>query len=132
MLIVSGHRANDRLRFFIEPTGIQSEILTALCVYCFAAKRYADIFVTRSPDGGASFSPAVNVSDSAGASELADLAVDEAGVVYVNRAADATTSAWTGGQPFGGWKRSGTAGKAGGGPYYLQQYLREQSRTVVT
>ena len=27
---------------------------------------------------------------------------------------------------------SGTAGKAGGGPYYLQQYLREQSRTVVT
>lgn len=33
--------------------------------------------------------------------------------------------------PFGGWKRSGTGGKAGGGPYYLQQYLREQSRTIV-
>ena len=56
----------------------------------------------------------------------------EAGVVYVNRAAGATTGAWPGVQPFGGWKRSGTAGKAGGGPYYLQQYLREQSRTVVT
>lgn len=55
----------------------------------------------------------------------------EAGVVYVNRAAGATTGAWPGVQPFGGWKRSGTAGKAGGGPYYLQQYLREQSRTVV-
>ena len=53
----------------------------------------------------------------------------EAGVVYVNRAAGATTGAWPGVQPFGGWKRSGTAGKAGGGPYYLQQYLREQSRT---
>jgi 1-pyrroline-5-carboxylate dehydrogenase len=35
-------------------------------------------------------------------------------------------------QPFGGWKRSGTAGNAGGGPYYLQQYLREQSRTIVS
>jgi 1-pyrroline-5-carboxylate dehydrogenase len=56
----------------------------------------------------------------------------EAGVVYVNRAAGATTGAWPGVQPFGGWKRSGTAGKAGGGPYYLQQYLREQSRTIVS
>ena len=55
----------------------------------------------------------------------------EAGVVYVNRSAGATTGAWPGVQPFGGWKRSGTAGKAGGGPYYLQQYLREQSRTRV-
>ncbi len=34
-------------------------------------------------------------------------------------------------QPFGGWKGSGTSGKAGGGPYYVQQYLREQSRTVI-
>jgi 1-pyrroline-5-carboxylate dehydrogenase len=56
----------------------------------------------------------------------------EAGVVYVNRSAGATTGAWPGVQPFGGWKRSGTAGKAGGGPYYLQQYLREQSRTIVS
>lgn len=55
----------------------------------------------------------------------------EAGVVYVNRAAGATTGAWPGVQPFGGWKRSGTNGKLGGGPYYLQQYLREQSRTRV-
>lgn len=55
----------------------------------------------------------------------------EAGVVYVNRAAGATTGAWPGVQPFGGWKRSGTAGKLGGGPHYLQQYLREQSRTQV-
>ena len=55
----------------------------------------------------------------------------EAGVVYVNRRAGATTGAWPGVQPFGGWKGSGTGGKAGGGPYYVQQYLREQSRTVV-
>jgi 1-pyrroline-5-carboxylate dehydrogenase len=56
----------------------------------------------------------------------------EAGVVYVNRRAGATTGAWPGVQPFGGWKASGTNGKAGGGPYYLHQYLREQSRTIVT
>ena len=43
--------------------------------------------------------------------------------------AGATTGAWPGVQPFGGWKGSGTNGKAGGGPYYVQQYLREQSRT---
>jgi 1-pyrroline-5-carboxylate dehydrogenase len=56
----------------------------------------------------------------------------EAGVVYVNRAAGATTGAWPGVQPFGGWKGSGTSGKAGGGLYYVQQFLREQSRTVVS
>ncbi|MDP9343085.1 MAG: aldehyde dehydrogenase family protein [Actinomycetota bacterium] len=55
----------------------------------------------------------------------------EAGVVYVNRRAGATTGAWPGYQPFGGWKGSGTSGKAGGGDYYLLQYMREQSRTVI-
>jgi 1-pyrroline-5-carboxylate dehydrogenase len=34
-------------------------------------------------------------------------------------------------QPFGGWKGSGTTGKASGGPYYVHQYMREQSRTVI-
>ena len=56
----------------------------------------------------------------------------EAGVVYVIRPAGATTGAWPGVQPFGGWKGSGGAGKAGGGHYYVQQYLREQSRTEVS
>ncbi len=54
-----------------------------------------------------------------------------AGVVYVNRPSGATTGAWPAVQPFGGWKGSGTGGKGGGGPYYLAQYLREQSRTVI-
>jgi 1-pyrroline-5-carboxylate dehydrogenase len=56
----------------------------------------------------------------------------QAGVVYVNRRAGSTTGAWPGVQPFGGWKASGTTGKAGGGPYYVSQYLREQSRTVIS
>lgn len=55
----------------------------------------------------------------------------EAGVVYVNRRPGATTGAWPGVQPFGGWKGSGTNGRGAGGPYYLTQYLREQSRTVM-
>lgn len=55
----------------------------------------------------------------------------EAGVVYVNRPAGATTGAWPGVQPFGGWKRSGSTGKAGGGRYYLPEFMREQSQTVV-
>ncbi|HJP66206.1 MAG TPA: aldehyde dehydrogenase family protein [Actinomycetota bacterium] len=55
----------------------------------------------------------------------------QAGVVYVNRRAGATTGAWPGMQPFGGWKGSGTTGKAGGGLHYVQQYLHEQSRTVI-
>jgi 1-pyrroline-5-carboxylate dehydrogenase len=55
----------------------------------------------------------------------------EAGVVYVNRRAGATTGAWPGIQPFGGWKGSTATGKAGGGFYYVQQFLREQSQTVV-
>ena len=40
----------------------------------------------------------------------------QAGVVYVNRRAGSTTGAWPGVQPFGGWKGSGTTGKAGGAP----------------
>jgi len=55
----------------------------------------------------------------------------EAGVVYVNRRAGATTGAWPGVQPFGGWKASGSTGKASGGLYYVQQFMREQSRTIV-
>ena len=55
----------------------------------------------------------------------------EAGVCYANRPQGATTGAWPGYQPFGGWKGSGSTGKAGGSLHYVQQYLREQSQTRV-
>jgi 1-pyrroline-5-carboxylate dehydrogenase len=55
----------------------------------------------------------------------------QAGVLYANRASGATTGAWPGIQTFCGWKGSGTTGKGGLGPYYLPQFMREQSRTVV-
>jgi len=55
----------------------------------------------------------------------------EAGVLYVNRRAGATTGAWPGVQSFGGWKGSGSTGKAGLSLYYPAQFLREQSHTIV-
>ncbi len=55
----------------------------------------------------------------------------EAGVLYVNRVAGATTGAWPGYQSFGGWKGSTGSGKAAGSWYYLQQYMREQSHTII-
>lgn len=55
----------------------------------------------------------------------------EAGVLFTNRRAGATTGSWPGSQAFCGWKSSGTTGKGGLGPWYLQQFMREQSRTVV-
>jgi 1-pyrroline-5-carboxylate dehydrogenase len=55
----------------------------------------------------------------------------EAGVTYANRPQGATTGAWPGYQPFGGWKGSGATGKNGGGYYYVQLYMHEQIRTRV-
>lgn len=55
----------------------------------------------------------------------------EVGVAYANRPQGATTGAWPGYQAFGGWKGSGSTGKAIASFYYLPQYLREQSQTKV-
>jgi 1-pyrroline-5-carboxylate dehydrogenase len=54
----------------------------------------------------------------------------EAGVLYANRRSGATTGAWPGIQSFCGWKGSGTTGKGGLGPYYVPQFMREQSQTL--
>ncbi|HZT96559.1 MAG TPA: aldehyde dehydrogenase family protein [Chloroflexota bacterium] len=56
----------------------------------------------------------------------------QAGVLYVNRAGGATTGAWPGVQSFGGWKGSGSSGKSALGPYYVQQFMREQNQTFVS
>jgi 1-pyrroline-5-carboxylate dehydrogenase len=55
----------------------------------------------------------------------------EAGVNYANRPQGATTGAWPGFQPFGGWKGSGSSGKNAGGHYYLQLYMHEQIHTLI-
>jgi len=53
----------------------------------------------------------------------------QAGVVYANRAASATTAALVSSQPFVGWKNSGSTGKGAGGENYLQQFMRTQTQT---
>ena len=55
----------------------------------------------------------------------------EAGVTYANRPQGATTGAWPGFQPFGGWKGSGSSGKNAGGLYYVQLYMHEQIQTLI-
>lgn len=55
----------------------------------------------------------------------------ESGVTYVNKRSGATTGAWPGAQPFCGWKGSGSTGKGGCGPYYVAQFMREQSRCQI-
>lgn len=55
----------------------------------------------------------------------------QAGVTYANRPQGATTGAWPGFQPFGGWKGSGSTGKNSGGRYYLPLYMHEQIQTIV-
>jgi 1-pyrroline-5-carboxylate dehydrogenase len=55
----------------------------------------------------------------------------QAGVAYSNRRGGATTGAWPGVQSFGGWKHSGSSGKSALGPYYVSQFLREQSQTRI-
>ncbi len=95
--------------------------------------------VTRARDlaGAIAEANAVDYGLSAGIFSESDAEVErflegiEAGVVYVNRRAGATTGAWPGSQSFCGWKASGLTGKGGLGPYYLQQFMREQSRTIM-
>jgi len=53
----------------------------------------------------------------------------QAGVVYANRYASATTAALVSSQPFVGWKNSGSTGKGTGGENYLQQFMRTQTQT---
>ena len=55
----------------------------------------------------------------------------DAGVLYANRASGATTGAWPGIQTFCGWKGSGVSHKGGLGPWYVPQFMREQSHTIM-
>jgi len=53
------------------------------------------------------------------------------GVAYANRPQGATTGAWPGFQPFGGWKASGSTGNNWGGLYYHPLYMREHIHTLI-
>jgi 1-pyrroline-5-carboxylate dehydrogenase len=54
-----------------------------------------------------------------------------AGTVFVNRAAGATSGGWPGHQSYVGWRGSGSTHRGGLGPHYVRQYLKEQGRNIV-
>jgi 1-pyrroline-5-carboxylate dehydrogenase len=54
------------------------------------------------------------------------------GVTYSNRSGGSTTGAWPGAQSFTGWKASGVTGRGVGSPFYLLNFLRDQSQTRVS
>ena len=53
----------------------------------------------------------------------------QAGVTYANRPSGITTGAWPGVNSFCGHKASGSTGRGFCGPYYVAQFLQEQSQT---
>jgi 1-pyrroline-5-carboxylate dehydrogenase len=55
----------------------------------------------------------------------------QAGTLFVNRAAGATSGGWPGQQSYAGWKGSGSTNRGGLGPRYVAQFLREQGRNIV-
>ena len=138
-VLAGGHRVSDGALgrgYYVEPTVVRvpptswvatSELFVPLVAVDVVDS--VDEAITRANDTPLGLTAGFYSRDDAEIDRF--LSRIEAGVVYVNRRAGATTGAWPGVQPFGGWKGSGSGGKAGGGPYYLQQYLREQSRTIV-
>jgi len=123
--------------YFVEPTlvtGLPSghrlereELFVPLLVLAEVAS--LDEAIARSNDAEYGLTAGIYSEDDAEVQQFLDQI--EAGVTYANRRSGATTGAWPGINPFGGWKWSGSSGKAALGMYYVQQFLREQSQTIV-
>jgi 1-pyrroline-5-carboxylate dehydrogenase len=137
---VGGERLSDgdlERGFYVEPTVVgslpadhrlfQDELFAPLTAV--HAVESLDEALTLANDSVYGLTAGVYAEDPAEVEQFLDRI--EAGVLYVNRRAGATTGAWPGVQPFGGWKGSGSTGKAGLSMYYVGQFLREQSHTIV-
>jgi 1-pyrroline-5-carboxylate dehydrogenase len=137
---VGGERLSDgdlERGFYVEPTVVgslpadhrlfQDELFAPLTAV--HAVESLDEALTLANDSVYGLTAGVYSEDPAEVEQFLDRI--EAGVLYVNRRAGATTGAWPGVQPFGGWKGSGSTGKAGLSMYYVGQFLREQSHTIV-
>jgi 1-pyrroline-5-carboxylate dehydrogenase len=136
--IVAGGRRPDLPGHYVEPTVVvdlpEGHPLTRDELFL----PFVTVTRVRSFDEAIAEANAVDYGLAAGVftedPEEAERFLDEihAGVVYVNRRAGATTGAWPRTQSFCGWKSSGATGKGGLGPHYLPQFMREQSRTIVS
>jgi len=139
-VFVGGERLSDagmERGFYVEPTVVgnlpashrlfRDELFAPLTAV--AAVDSLDEALTLANDSVYGLTAGVYSEDQAEVQQFLDRA--QAGVLYVNRRAGATTGAWPGIQAFGGWKGSGSTGKAGLSMYYVAQFMREQSHTVV-
>jgi 1-pyrroline-5-carboxylate dehydrogenase len=136
--IVAGGRRPDLPGYFVEPTVVADlprghrltrDELFMPFVTVTKVKDF-DEAIEEANDVVYGLTAGIFTEDDAEAEEFFDRI--EAGVTYRNRQAGATTGAWPGTQSFCGWKSSGTTGKGGLGPHYVPQFMREQSRTVVS
>ncbi|MFP3132730.1 MAG: aldehyde dehydrogenase family protein [Nitrososphaeria archaeon] len=135
-VIYGGKRVDVGLNgYYVEPTLIELKHGHEL----FKKELFLPILVM---DSFENFSDAINMANDTEYGLTAGLytgkkeEIDEfkrriqAGVVYVNRSASATTGAIVGYHPFVGWKSSGFTGKGAGSRFYLLQFLKEQSFSV--
>lgn len=138
-VLAGGHvitEGDKKYGYYVEPTVIdglaknhrlfKEELFVP--IVCVAEIKNLDEGLQLSNDVEYGLTAGIFTQDQAEAKRFLDEI--EAGVIYVNRKVGATTGAMAGAQPFVGWKMSGTSGRGAGGPYYLQQFLREQSQTV--
>ncbi|TMF34866.1 MAG: aldehyde dehydrogenase family protein [Chloroflexi bacterium] len=139
-VFVGGERLSDRgmdRGFYVEPTVVgdlpaDHRLFRDELFAPFTAVHAVDSFdeaIRLANDSVYGLTAGVYSEDTSEVQKFLDTV--EAGVLYVNRRAGATTGAWPGVQAFGGWKGSGSTGKAGLSMYYVAQFLREQSHTVV-
>jgi 1-pyrroline-5-carboxylate dehydrogenase len=54
----------------------------------------------------------------------------QAGILYLNRPHGATTGGWPGVQTLTGWKGSGNTGRGALGEHFIDQYMRQQCKTI--
>jgi 1-pyrroline-5-carboxylate dehydrogenase len=139
-VFVGGERLTDagmERGFYVEPTVVgnlpvthrlfRDELFAPLTAV--AAVDSLDEALTLANDSVYGLTAGVYSENPAEVQQFLDRA--HAGVLYANRRAGATTGAWPGVQAFGGWKGSGSTGKAGLSMYYVAQFMREQSHTIV-
>ncbi|MDQ4036386.1 MAG: aldehyde dehydrogenase family protein [Chloroflexota bacterium] len=136
-VVVGGRRSPGRTGFFVEPTLVTELPLRhrllrdELFLPILPVASVPDLDTAISEANASSFGLCAGLFS--GDDHEVERFFDEveAGVLYVNRRAGATSGAWPGVQPFTGWRASGSSGKGALGPWYVQQFLREQARTLV-
>lgn len=122
--------------YFVQPTIVKADQESRLWreelfspIVCVAKFSDFDEVLTRANDCAYGLTAGIFSQDTTQISTF--MKHIEAGVTYANRRSGATTGAWPGVQSFCGWKGSGSTGKGGCGPYYVSQFMREQSQTIV-